>query len=249
MANGYSAHFGLNKWSSSHYQKVPSPLPCCEADARAMADIARQQGFIQPGLYLSEEATIEAFNQAMEQLSQQAAPGDLVLLSFSGHGGQVLDISKDEEDGLDETWCFYDGPVIDDRIFSLLNRFQPGVRILVVSDSCHSGTITRLPRQGWGASTFPLAPPPPAWRRKKDELPACAILLASCQDDETSKAGLPYSRFTQILLDLWDGGKFSGNYPEFLTAIRRRHPFGQQPNYYVIGAKDEAFEGGRVFGV
>ncbi|MCB0597013.1 MAG: caspase family protein [Lewinellaceae bacterium] len=249
MANGYAAHFGLNKLSASNYKSLPHPLPCCEADAEAMAGIAKRQGFKQVDTYLSAEATINTFNECMAQLAEKAMPGDLVLLSFSGHGGQVLDTDGDEDDGKDETWCFYDGQVVDDRIFDLLSHFQPGVRILVVSDSCHSGTVTRLPREGWGRNAFPFAPPTPTWRQKKDDLQASVLLLASCQDDETSKAGLKHSRFTQILLDVWDEGRFEGDYRKFLTDIRHRHPFGQKPNYYVIGAKDEGFEGGRVFGV
>jgi hypothetical protein len=70
--------------------------------------------------------------------------GDLFVLTYSGHGGQVPDSSGDEQDDKqDETWCLYDGQLIDDELYLELSRFAAGVRILVLSDSCHSGTVVR----------------------------------------------------------------------------------------------------------
>jgi metacaspase-1 len=43
----------------------------------------------------------------------------------------------------DETWCLYDGQLIDDYIYSALSNFKEGVRILSFSDSCHSGTVIK----------------------------------------------------------------------------------------------------------
>ena len=62
------------------------------------------------------------------------------MLSDSGHGGQVPDKNDDEPDAQDETWCLYDGELLDDETYSLLSELSEGVRILVFSDSCHSGT-------------------------------------------------------------------------------------------------------------
>jgi hypothetical protein len=54
-----------------------------------------------------------------------------------------VDVTGDEEDQLDETWCLYDGQLIDDELYLELSKFAEGVRILVLSDSCHSGTMIR----------------------------------------------------------------------------------------------------------
>jgi hypothetical protein len=37
----------------------------------------------------------------------------------SGHGGQVKDTDGDEEDGLDETLCLWDGQCADDFLRSV----------------------------------------------------------------------------------------------------------------------------------
>jgi metacaspase-1 len=81
----------------------------------------------------------------------------LFFLSYSGHGGQIHDSNRDETDGKDETWCLYDGQLIDDELYFELSCFAPGVRVLVLSDSCHSGTVTR--------ARTPT--PPPAGQRSK----------------------------------------------------------------------------------
>jgi hypothetical protein len=80
---------------------------------------------------------------ALDKAAQTLVSGDYFLLSFSGHGGQVDDVTGDEDDKLDETWCLYDGQLIDDETYLALSRFATGVRIFVLTDSCHSGTSVR----------------------------------------------------------------------------------------------------------
>ena len=46
-------------------------------------------------------------------------------------------------DQYDETWLLNDRDLIDDELYALWAVFAPKVRIIVLSDSCHSGTITR----------------------------------------------------------------------------------------------------------
>ena len=44
---------------------------------------------------------------------------------------------------MDETWVCYYRQFIDDELYELWGKFKAGVRILVLSDSCHSGTVLR----------------------------------------------------------------------------------------------------------
>jgi metacaspase-1 len=46
-------------------------------------------------------------------------------------------------DKKDETWCLYDGELIDDELYNELGGFAAGVRVLVLSDGCHSGSVVR----------------------------------------------------------------------------------------------------------
>ncbi len=137
-----SLHLGLNLVDPAHYGGWSGELAACEFDAEDMAAIARAQG-MKPTVLLTKKATRAAVLAALAKAAAALTSGDFFFLSFSGHGGQVPDASGEEADKQDETWCLYDAQIIDDELYLALSRFAAGVRILVLSDSCHSGTVTR----------------------------------------------------------------------------------------------------------
>ncbi|WP_298959405.1 caspase family protein [uncultured Roseibium sp.] len=84
-------------------------------------------------------------------LANQTSPGDRVVIYYSGHGSHVPDRNGDEEDGEDETFVPYDygrrgnvaeDMVLDDEIGKALSAL-PGREVILIADSCHSGTINR----------------------------------------------------------------------------------------------------------
>jgi hypothetical protein len=144
---GLSLHIGLNEVSGKAYEGWTGPLSACENDATDMASLATTRGF-KPTKLITADATRSRVLAALRKASKALKSGDFFLLTFSGHGGQVDDVTTagdkaEETDGLDETWCLYDGELIDDELYYELSRFATGVRVLVFSDSCHSGTVTR----------------------------------------------------------------------------------------------------------
>jgi metacaspase-1 len=141
-AKALSLNIGLNGVSGAAYGGWDGPLAACEFDANDMAALAKSQG-MKPTLLITKKATRAAALAAMRGAAKTLVKGDLFFLTYSGHGGQVPDVNGDEDDKKDETWCLYDGQLIDDELYAELGRFKPGVRILVLSDSCHSGTVTR----------------------------------------------------------------------------------------------------------
>jgi metacaspase-1 len=150
MARGISLHLGLNKVDPDHYDGWDGALNACEFDANDMKAIAESRGF-DPTIMLTQEATSDAVVAAIENAAGQLGPGDIFFATYSGHGGQVPDGDAgegDEVDRSDETWLLYDRQLVDDELFGLWAKFQPGVRIVVLSDSCHSGTVTRAITDG-----------------------------------------------------------------------------------------------------
>ena len=142
MAKGLALTIGLNTVDPRHYAGWNGRLAACEADARDMADVARARKFTVRRL-LTRSATRRAVLAGIASAAGALRSGDIFLLTYSGHGGQVPDRNHDEPDLQDETWCLYDGELIDDEIYQALARFKAGVRVLVLSDSCHSGTVTK----------------------------------------------------------------------------------------------------------
>jgi hypothetical protein len=138
-----SVHLGLNSVSAAHYGGWSGELMACEFDANDMAAVAKSRG-MKSNVLLTKNATRPKALAAMRQASSQLESGDLFFLTYSGHGGQIPDVTGEEEDKKDETWCLYDGQLIDDELYLELSGFASGVRVLVFSDSCHSGTVTRM---------------------------------------------------------------------------------------------------------
>ena len=155
-AKAMSLHVGLDSVSAAAYGGWDGPLAACEFDANDMAAVATAQG-MKPKVLLTKKATRAAVLAAMRDAAKKLGAGDFFLLTYSGHGGQVPDVTGEEADKKDETWCLYDGQLIDDELYFELSRFKAGVRILVLSDSCHSGTVTR----------DRMPPPPPPGQRAK----------------------------------------------------------------------------------
>ena len=166
-----SLHLGLNTVSPAAYAGWDGLLAACEFDANDMAAIARSRG-MKPTVLLGKKATRKAVLAAMRSAAKALKAGDFFLLSYSGHGGQVPDTNRDEPDRKDETWCLFDGQLIDDELYLELNRFAAGVRVLVLSDSCHSGSVTR-------AGNPP--PPPPGQRYKLMPPAVCQRVYAAHQ--------------------------------------------------------------------
>lgn len=131
------------------YPGTDMDLRGCVNDARDWAAELARRGF-ETTLLLDEQAGKAAMQAAMAALIEGGQPGDTVAITFSGHGSYVFntDPDEDEPDGYDEALCPHDvaslgEPLTDDEIHALLARRRPGVRLLLIADSCHSGTVSR----------------------------------------------------------------------------------------------------------
>lgn len=133
---------GINNYPGTHMD-----LAGCVNDANAWEAELKARGF-EVSKLLDAQATKAAMEQALQAVVGGAASGDIVVITFSGHGTYVPDISGDEVDGLDEGLCPYDiqtggGALLDDEIHRIFAARKGGVRLVLISDSCHSGTVTR----------------------------------------------------------------------------------------------------------
>jgi metacaspase-1 len=143
MATKRSLHIGLNSVDPGHYDGWDGTLMACEFDAEDMQKLAESRGF-EPTKLLTQDATAAAVSAAIEKAASELSKGDFLFLTYSGHGGQVPDGNgENEPDRSDETWVLYDRQLVDDELYALWAKFQPGVRIFVLSDSCHSGSVLR----------------------------------------------------------------------------------------------------------
>jgi hypothetical protein len=239
VPRGISLHIGLNRVDPAHYQGWDGALTACEFDANDMRAIAERRGF-EPRSLLTQEATSDAVLTAIERAAGELGQGDLFLCTYSGHGGQVPDRNGDEEDRSDETWVAYDRQIVDDELYALWDKFAPGARLFMLSDSCHSGTVVRdieaavpepvsttekaaaesprhkaLPRDVMIATYRANARLYDAIQERlpgaEQADPAATVLLISgCRDDQLSLDGFSNGLFTENLRAVWGEGAWDG---------------------------------------
>jgi metacaspase-1 len=146
MPRGFSINIGINRVDPLHYGNTFPTLRGCENDATLMSQIAQSQGFSALPI-LGASATANNIRQTIANAAQNLNAGDILLLTYSGHGSQMIDeLNGDEDDGMDETLVLFDRNLIDDELYVLWSFFRPGVRILFITDSCHSGTVAQMPQ-------------------------------------------------------------------------------------------------------
>jgi hypothetical protein len=114
------------------------------ADAELMAAIARDHGFPDPVLCTAAaETTTLNIAKEIAAAATDLAAGGIFLLTFSGHGYAVE--AGGGPAAMSQGWVLSDADMFDQDLFLLFYQFEPGVRILVISDSCHSGTVVAPP--------------------------------------------------------------------------------------------------------
>lgn len=100
---------------------------------------------------ITKESNTVNIDSSFKLLVDKSKDAKFIVVFYSGHGTQTPDeIGKDFEiDGKDECWVPSDykskGFYTDDKLKSLfLDKLDSNVNILVISDSCHSGSMADL---------------------------------------------------------------------------------------------------------
>jgi metacaspase-1 len=114
----------------------------CELDVENVEKILTPLGYTIQTLKTAD-ATKTAILSTLETTAQTLTAGDTLVFYFAGHGGQQPDPTDDEDDGRDETLLAYDGEIIDDELNAIWLKLQRDVRVVMLSDSCNSGTNYR----------------------------------------------------------------------------------------------------------
>jgi len=263
MTKGLSLHIGLNSVDPNHYVDAngtpwEGKLIACEPDAIDMEKITKSSG-CETIMLLTKDATVDNVKKKLNYAAQKLEPGDLFILSYSGHGGRVPDENDDEGDGYDETWCLYDREFVDDELNTCLRDFNDDVRILTLSDSCHSGTVVRaravqilgidpnktnVSKSGKRYRYAPVEVESGTYFKNKElydsilsdpkykegKPNASVILISGCQDTQYSQDGPFNGAFTGQLKKVWDNGKFQGSYRKFHRQILNRMNMDSDPN-------------------
>jgi len=156
------------------YKRTDNALTC-SIDGKNMEKLASQCGVRDLVAMYDEECTRENVLAAITDVGGRCGEDDYFVFYYSGHGTQVDDSDGDEDEGQDEALCLvdpqgqisYDTLLIDDDLAeALTDNVDENVRIIVLTDCCHSGTICDFDKDIWEGRE--------------------AISIAGCLDSQTS---------------------------------------------------------------
>ena len=205
---GMSLLIGINHYSpplnykpSTNVGRLDFPdLHGCRNDVMAMYSvIVSRFNFKGKNIdtLMDDVATRDGILHAMNDLLQKCNSGDIAFIFYAGHGSQVTNsLSATKADKLDETivpsdtWKEGVRDIRDKELAAVFNKFiDKKIKLTVIFDCCHSGSISRgpnlkpgklrfMPAANWDAKD-PSAPEAP------DNRPGNYFLIYSAaQSDE-----------------------------------------------------------------
>ena len=129
----------------NNYPGTSNDLNGCVNDAQDWQGLLKTQfGFDDNVLLLDAQATKANILQSLRNLVSSLDSEDVGVFTYSGHGTWVYDTDSDEDDNRDEAICAYDSSILDDDVRNILLSLNPDAKLTIISDSCHSGTVTRM---------------------------------------------------------------------------------------------------------
>lgn len=209
------------------YPGTNMDLAGCVNDAMDWHALLGSRGYSVTSLR-DAEGTRAGIVAALEALIASGLAGDSLVFTFSGHGSWLPDDDHDEPDQRDEVLCPHDVMedqyLVDDDLHAIFSKKMPAVRLTMIADSCHSGTVTRYAESTGAPGSVAVRArflPPSLFARgdtrieqaidRAARMPAPtklsypALLFAGCQDSEfsydTAFGGRPNGAFTRTAID------------------------------------------------
>lgn len=249
-----SLHIGINDYPGTN-----NDLSGCVNDANDWQEAMDARGFKTISI-LDAAATKSNMYEAIEKIVGETGQNDIAVITYSGHGTWVPDQDGDEPDGRDEALCPYDinqGEILsDDELYAIFSERKRGARIILISDSCHSGTVSKFAHlipgaedDSWKFQKIRFMPPEiylksdpkrleSARRIEKvlhttKKIKAASLLLSGCQDNEYSYDawfnGRANGAFTYVALMTLKTLPASATYNDWFKRIREILPHNNYP--------------------
>ena len=197
VPNYHALVIGINEYKQSRDAVSWTSLRTARPDAEAMADVLEQEYGFKVTRLFDERATRRAIITALDQTTK-LTENDALLVYYAGHGHY--------ESKLDEGyWIPSDaarqvgGQVAKDgwiwnSVTTKILSASPARHILVVADSCYSGSLFR------GDSNV-VSPRQQLWYRRAIAKPSRYLITSSNYDEPSPDSGIEHSDFAMHLLN------------------------------------------------
>lgn len=236
------------------YPGTVNDLNGCVNDCNAMKSLFLSKGFSVTTL-LNSACTKNGFISILKEIIAGAVAGDIIAISYSGHGTHVADKNGDEIDGYDEALYLYDNVLIDDEIREVLDTIDLDITVLIFLDSCFSGTSTRKISDVAEYSKIKYVTTDVVDITKavtklvKDNIRENEIFFSACADDEYSYDayinGSYNGAFTYYLIKSFLDG---ASYESWFEALRKYLPSTGYPQTPQLEGDEDVILGGALLG-
>lgn len=210
----------------------------CESDVDNMKEVISSADDYTIDTLKTAQATARAILDRIGLAARTLKSGDMFIFYFSGHGDQIKDVARDEPDGY--SLSAYGKNITDEELSARWAEFAPGVRIVMMTDSCSSGAYCRAMQR---SASVNFCEKPPGVKAQ--------IIHFSASRSGEASAGYPRGgAFTLALYEAWGNGGFPGTYREFYEAIKNRlkaREQPQEPQFNLIGEVQDDFLDSRPF--
>ncbi len=231
----------------------------CRNDALAIYSIITSKfGFDQKNIdtLYNESATREGILNATQRLLSESNAGDIAFIYYAGHGSEVRNSLSFEVDKKDQTIVPSDAwkegvmDIRDKELSKLFNEFiDKGIKLTVIFDCCHSGSISRGPNATPGKLRYlPMADRDakdparyaiPELRKGDDFLIFSAAQSNEFAAEQVDDQGIQHGAFTLALTEALNQQSVDASALEIFTsarAILKSNGKNQEP---VIGGTRE----------
>lgn len=99
------------------------------------------------GIEKDYPATLDKVKNAFNEIGSKIKSNDKFIFYFSGHGFQLADTNKDEDDKLDEAMVLYDDLLVDDEVNEVYKKMYKTSQNTMIVDACHSGSSYKFKKE------------------------------------------------------------------------------------------------------
>lgn len=185
----YALIIGINAYKQ--IQKLRTAV----SDAQEVADVLKTNYGFETHLILDAKATQESILKELNALRAKLKPADRLLIYYAGHG--ILDKETDAS-----YWLPVNAELNDDtnwldtrRITDQLKRITAR-QVLIVADSCYSGTISRAIDTNLNGNDTREN-----YLRKLQEKPSRILIASGGNEPVADAGGKGHSIFTQVFIN------------------------------------------------
>ena len=204
----------------------------------------------------NEAATRDGIVDKLNSFLESCKPNDVAFLYYAGHGSQVPNSltvhegdKKDESMVPSDTWKPGVKDIRDKELAALYNKFiDKGVKLTVIMDCCHSGSLSRGPGDP-GQFRFiaeanydakdPSQPTPP-----EDRPEGSFLIMSAAQDNEYAQEqrdenNMPHGAFTLAFMRALNQQSVDASVLNLFTSIRAILKSNGRKQEPVLGASQE----------